>query len=114
MPTSLTNLPFELLTQILDNVKSQATLYNLAATSHELYIFTMPRLCRAIAIRKGSLEGEEQGRQLQNLTSLLIQRTDLTSLVQHFTLYTISCKNFDDSESFDDKVDQSLKIVDSA
>ena len=101
MSISLTNLPPELLTRIVANVESQATLYNLARSSRQLYFFTIPHLYQHITIQE---EGEQQNGQLRNLTSLLIRKPDLAGLVRHFTLHTVNSEYAcsDDSESSGD------------
>lgn len=101
MSISLTNLPPELLTRVVANVESQATLYNLALSSRQLYLFTIPHLYQHITIQE---EGEQQNGQLRNLTSLLIRKPDLAGLVRHFILHTVNSEYAcsDDSESSGD------------
>lgn len=50
------------------------------------------------------MEGEQQNRQLRNLTSLLIRKPDLAGLVRHFTLHTVNPEygHSSDSESSGD------------
>ena len=78
MSISLTNLLPELLTRVVANVELQATLYNLARSSRQLYLFTIPHLYQHITIQE---EGEQQNGQLRNLTSSLIRKSDLAGLV---------------------------------
>lgn len=96
MSITLTNLPPELLTRIIANVKSQHTLYNLALSSRQLYSYSIPYLYQHITIQ----EEKQQSGQLRNLTSLLIQRPDLAKLVQYFALHTApfvhACKYSED------------------
>ena len=91
MSISLVNLPPELLTRIVVDVESQASLYNLALSSRHLYYFTIPHLYQSITIReRTSREGEHRNEHLlRNLTSLLIRKPDLARLVRHFTLHTV-------------------------
>lgn len=96
MPISLTNLPPELLTRIVVEIESQASLYNLALSSHHLYHFTTPHLYHSITIRERTSTSREVKHRngvkgqylLRNLTSLLIRKPDLARLVRHFTLHT--------------------------
>lgn len=101
MSISLTDLPPELLTRVVTNIESQATLYNLARSSRQLYLFTIPHLYQSITIQEKSLAGNGQ---LRNLTSLLIRKPDLAGLVRHFTLHTVNLEygNSHDSESSGD------------
>lgn len=101
MSISLTDLPPELLTRVVVNIESQATLYNLALSSRQLYLFTIPHLYKSITIQEELLEGNGQ---LHNLTSLLIRKPDLAGLVRNFTLHTVNFEygNSHDSESSGD------------
>lgn len=90
MSISLTDLPPELLTLVVANVESQATLYNLARSSRHLYHFTIPHLYQSITIREKIREREQRNGHLRNLTSLLIRKPDLARLVRHFTLHTVN------------------------
>lgn len=92
MSNSLTDLPPELLTRILANVASQATLYNLARSSRDLYHFTIPHLYRSITIREKTWAGEMWNENLHKLTSLLIRKPDLARHVRNFTLQTVKSK----------------------
>lgn len=132
MPMSLIDLPTEILTRVVDNIESQATLYSLARSSSQLYVFTIPHLYHSITIQEETLQGN---RQLRNLTSLLIRRPDLARLVRQFMLHTVNLEyensleseELDESKEFEEyedsegrarpkhgKVDQAVKIAVSA
>lgn len=98
MPISLIDLPAELLTRVVATIELQATLYDLARTSRQLYLFTIPHLYQSITIQEKTLAGNGQ---LRNLTSLLIRKPDLAGLVRHFTLHTVNLEygNSSDTES---------------
>lgn len=104
MSNSLTDLPPELLIRVVANVESQASLNNLARSSRQLYLFTIPHLYQSITIQEITMEGQQQNRQLRNLTSLLIRKPDLAGLVRNFTLHTVNAEygNSYDSESSGD------------
>ena len=87
MPIALIDLPAELLTRVVANIESQATLYDLARSSRQLYLFTIPHLYQSITIQEKTLI---RNGQLLNLTSLLIRKPDLAGLVRHFTLHTVT------------------------
>lgn len=87
MPVSLIDLPPELLTGVVANIESRATLYDLARSSRQLYLFTIPHLYQSITIQEKTLKGSGQ---LRQLTSLLIRRPDLARHVRYFTLHTVN------------------------
>ncbi|MCJ1260269.1 hypothetical protein MMC22_000129 [Lobaria immixta] len=84
---SLTSLPPELLSCVVANIASQATLSSLARCSRQLYLLTTPRLYRHVEIQKEVGLGKQQKSKLESLARLLIQRPDLARLVRHFTLH---------------------------
>ena len=85
MSISLTALPPELVECVVANIVSQPSLYNLARSSRQLYICTIPHLYHHVTIQEGICRRGQPHGQLRNLTSSLIRRPDLAGLVRHFT-----------------------------
>ncbi|MCJ1398489.1 hypothetical protein MMC11_001689 [Xylographa trunciseda] len=86
MPQSLSSLPAEIVRGIVSAVDSNATLSNLARTSHALYDITIPFLYEHVDLYDQAFGMGSQFTELRPLASLLLRRPDLARLVHHFTM----------------------------
>ena len=85
MSVTLTSLPSEIVSCVVANIESPATLCNLARCSRQLHVYTIPHLYRHVTIQEIT-QREQRNRRLRTLASLLIRRPDLAGLVRHFHL----------------------------
>lgn len=89
MATSLASLPCELVSGVLDNITSQATLCKLARCSRQLQLCTIPHLYRHVTVREKIEKGSDREEHLKNLAALLIRRPELANLVRSFSFHLI-------------------------
>ena len=86
-PPSLVTLPSELVSGILDNITSPATLCKLARCSRRLQLCTMPHLYRHVTVKTN--KGTHRKEHLKAVAALLIRRPDLAGLVRSFSIHLI-------------------------
>lgn len=90
---SLTTLPPELFNYVAAGVESPSALANLAQSSRQISLQTIPHLYHHVTVH----EQENQRLRLPNLASLLIRRPELAGLVRNFT-FLKRWKDFEDLE----------------
>lgn len=86
---SLSHVPAEILSYVIESIRSKSTLRNLALCSRALYEHVVPHLYKHIEVCNLDTEcvrTSDQYHPLQDLACLLLQRPDLAQHVRHWTM----------------------------